>query len=140
MQIEMALNTLQSKSECEELQFWGKINGLKNDYYIAVAIRYRDMFEFPVKTFYWALGTDFEFKEMPSLNLQHNDVIDADNAYFMGEPAKMLVQVNKPGDGEGEEEAKEEVDDEEGQEAKAAASDETEEEEIKVPQRDLTGK
>ena len=67
MQIEMALNTLQAKQECEELQFWGKINGLKNDYYIAVAIKYRDMFEFPVKTFFWALSTDFEFKEMPSL-------------------------------------------------------------------------
>lgn len=98
------------------------------------------MFEFPVKTFYWALSTDFDFKEMPSLTTQHNEVINADNSYFVGEPAKMLVQVNKPGDGEGEEEAKEELDEEDGQEAKAAASDETEEEEIKVPQRDLTGK
>ena len=68
MQIEMALNTLQSKSDFEELVFWGKIIGLKNDYFIAMAIRYRDMFEFPVKTFFWALSTDYVFREMPTLS------------------------------------------------------------------------
>ena len=67
MQVEGALNTLYSKSDDEELMFWGKINGIKNDYFIAMAVMYRDMYEFPVKKFYWALSSDFTFKEMPSL-------------------------------------------------------------------------
>ena len=76
MQLEMALMTLQAKNDCEELQFWGKIEGLNNDYYIAMATRYTGMYEFPVKTFYWALSTDFVFKEMPDLTKQHDDLID----------------------------------------------------------------
>ena len=38
MQIEMGLNTLQCKIENEELTFWGKIEGIKNDYYIAMGL------------------------------------------------------------------------------------------------------
>ena len=76
MQLEGALNTLQTKNDDEELTFWGKINGIKNDYYIAMAIQYRDMYEFPVKKFYWALSSDFTFREMPSLTEQHDTVIN----------------------------------------------------------------
>jgi len=67
MQLEMALMTLQEKNDCEELVFWGKVTGMKNDYYIAMGLRYTDMYEFPVKTFYWALSSEFVFKEMPAI-------------------------------------------------------------------------
>ena len=67
MQLEMALNTLQASIETDELVFWGKIEGIKNDYYIAMGLQFRNMYEFPVKTFYWALSGEFIFKEMPSL-------------------------------------------------------------------------
>jgi len=59
MQLDMSLNTLQSRINAEELMFWGKINGIKNDYYIAVAVTYSNNYEFPHKTFYWALSDDF---------------------------------------------------------------------------------
>jgi len=67
MQLEMALMSLNERAECEELTFWGKINGLKNDYYIAMALKYTDMYEFPVKTFFWALSGEYVFKEMPQI-------------------------------------------------------------------------
>ena len=135
MQLEGALNTLQTKNEDEELTFWGKITGIKNDYYIAMAIAYRDMYEFPVKKFYWAQSSDFTFKEMPSLTEQHDAVINTDNTYFLGEPGKMLVSSKKEGE---EEEGKEEAAAEEGEEGeegkvKEKDSDISEEEEIKVP-------
>ena len=98
MQLEMALMTLNEKIECEELMFWGKINGMKNDYYIAMAMVYTNMYEFPVKTFYWALSNEFVFKEMPQITTQHDSIIDADVAYFMGEPEKLLGK--KEGDGD----------------------------------------
>jgi len=50
--------------------FWGKITGIKNDYYIAVVITYSNNYEFPHKTFYWALGDEFQFREMPTLSEQ----------------------------------------------------------------------
>lgn len=40
IQLEMALHELQSKINAEELMFWGKINGLEKDYYIAVSLQY----------------------------------------------------------------------------------------------------
>ena len=115
MQLEMALANLQEKVSSDELMFWGKINGMTNDYYIAVAMQYQGQYEFPSKTFYWALSTDFVFKEMPALTDQHNEAIDGDASYFIGEPNKNLLA---KGDGEEEnaEEAPVEEELEEGEE------------------------
>ena len=52
----------------EELLFWGKFIGTKNDYYIAVGLNYANHYEFPEKVFFWALSTDFVFKPFPALN------------------------------------------------------------------------
>ena len=132
--------------QADEVMFWGKINGINADYYIAVAVTFKSMYEFPQKTFYWTLSStpDFKFKEMPGLGLPTNEqdcFIDACTSYFMGEPNKLLNQ--KEGEGEGDDPVEEPpVEDEEGEdgegEKKAKDSDESEEEEIKVPKRNLT--
>ena len=102
MQIEMALNTLQARIETEELVFWGKIEGIKNDYYIAMGLQFRNMYEFPVKTFFWALSGEFIFREMPDMTEQHDALIDSDCNYFQGTPTTVLS--GKKGEGEDEEE------------------------------------
>ena len=38
----------------EELMFWGRVEGLKNDYYICIGVTYTNKYEFPEKRFYWA--------------------------------------------------------------------------------------
>ena len=103
MQLEMALNTLQASIETDELVFWGKIEGIKNDYYIAMGLHFRNMYEFPVKTFFWALSGEFIFKEMPSLTGQHDAQIDVDASYFMGTPAAVLSGKKDGEEGEAEE-------------------------------------
>ena len=125
--------------------FWGKVTGLNADYYIALAVTFKGMYEFPQKQFYWTLSTaaDLKFKEMPGLGLpmpEQDAFIDSCASYFLGEPNKLLNQ--KEG-AEEEEAAQEEppVEEEEGEEgAEKAAKDsqESEEEEIKVPKRNLT--
>ena len=90
MQIEMALNTLQGRIDTEELVFWGKVNGIKADYYIAMGLKFTDMYEFPVKSFYWALSGEFIFKEMPDLTEQHDYEIDINTSFFQGTPALVL--------------------------------------------------
>lgn len=142
MQIELALNTLLAKTETEELCFWGKVEGIKQDYYIAMGLQFTNMYEFPVKTFFWALSGEFIFREMPDLTEQHDRIIDADSSYFQGTPSAVLLGKKSEGDEE-EEDAKQEANDEEEDENKANQaknSDETSEEEIKVPTRPLTGK
>lgn len=140
MQLELALTELQHRINADELVFWGKVNGVNNDYYIAVGVTYKDMYEFPNKTFYWTLGTNFDFREMPSLTEQHDEVINNDQTYFLGEPNKVIVSTKPDGDDDDEEAAAEQDDEDEEGETKHKDSDESEEEEIKVPKRDLTGK
>ena len=144
MQIEMALNTLQGRIETEELCFWGKINGIKNDYYIAMGLKFTDMYEFPVKSFFWALSGEFIFREMPDLTEQHDAKIDMDTAFFQGTPNQVLGKPAGEGDdddnaaaaagGDGSAAGSQDGD------AAAKNSDDSSEEEVKVPTRDLTGK
>jgi radial spoke head protein 9 len=75
---------------------------------------------------------------MPDLNEQHKDAVDRDDNLFMGDPRKVLVNVeNKEGDEEEGEGAAEEEEGEEGEEKKDNQSDKTEEEEIQVPPKNL---
>jgi hypothetical protein len=73
-QLELGLQQLLNKrsddapSDFEELLFWGKFIGTKNDYYVAVGYNYSMRYEFPEKVFFWALSTDFVFKPFPALN------------------------------------------------------------------------
>ena len=100
------------------------------------------MYEFPVKTFYWALSGEFIFREMPDMTEQHDKLIDADCSYFQGTPAATLSG-KKEGDEDDAEDAKQEEEpgsDDGDKEAKAKDSNETSEEEVKVPTRPLTGK
>lgn len=75
------------------------VPGINSDYYIAVGYIYSGMYEFPVKKFFWALSKDFEFTEMPELNDQHKNAVNYANAYFEGNPKKVLVKVKKEGEG-----------------------------------------
>lgn len=136
---------MRASVQADEVLFWGKVTGISADYYLAVAVTFRSMYEFPLKTFYWTLSTtpDFKFKEMPGLGLptvEQDRFIDAAASYFLGEPNKLLNA--KEGDAEepAEEAPKdeEEGEGEDGAAKKAKDSDESEEEEIKVPKRNLT--
>ena len=105
MQLEMALHNLHADLSHDELLFWGKITGIKSDYYIALGITYQGQFEFPLKRFYWCLSGEFSFREMPDLNDQHKEFIDRETSFFIGEPYRKLKQ---PVEGEENQENKEE--------------------------------
>jgi hypothetical protein len=53
-------------TDFEELMFWGRIEGMKSDYYVCMGVTFTDKFEFPEKRFYWASSTDFKFCPFPS--------------------------------------------------------------------------
>lgn len=68
-----------------------------------MGMQFKDCYEFPTKSFYWALSTDFEFKDMPGLNRQYDQKINSDNSYFVGEPARKIVSAKPEGIDEVEE-------------------------------------
>lgn len=97
-QIEMALNQLlntANASDFDELLFWGKVSGVKADYYVAMGVCYNDRFEFPEKKFYWcSSANNMCFEAFPLLNDQHRDRYDAfATQLFTGEPMKVLHKV-----------------------------------------------
>ena len=75
--------------------FWGKISGVKNDYYVAMGITYTDKYEFPEKRFFWALSTDYHFQPFPAKNDQHEEKgsYDSFSGMFEGKPNQILVKV-----------------------------------------------
>jgi len=97
MQLEMSLGQLRCSIEADEVMFWGKVTGVSADYYIALAVTFQGMYEFPTKQFFWTLSTtpDLKFKEMPGLGLptpEQDKFIDSCASYFLGEPMKLLNQ------------------------------------------------
>ena len=54
------MNTAKA-NDFDELLFWGKVNGIDSDYYIALGICFSERYEFPEKKFYWCCTTEMTF-------------------------------------------------------------------------------
>lgn len=79
----------------EELLFWGRIEGIKQDYYLCLGITYTNKYEFPEKRFYWASAADFKFKSFQAINDQHYAEFDSIKGMFSGEPSQVLIRVEQ---------------------------------------------
>lgn len=53
MKLELSLLKMSEKEKFDQILFWGKIEGIAKDYYIAVALKFKEQFEFPTKKFFW---------------------------------------------------------------------------------------
>jgi len=130
---------LNNAIECDELLFWGRIQGLKSDYLLAVAVFYEGKYEFPVKKFYWASNQDFKFEELPETLEQHNDHINKYNDFFSGDHTKILENLETPaGEGEGDEAKDPEPEEGEGGDNANDLDTESDDDEVKVPPKNLT--
>jgi len=69
-----------SETDFEELLFWGRISGLKGDYYIAMGVTFSHQYEFPTKTFYFAESKDFVFRKFREMNSHWKDLYDKFNS------------------------------------------------------------
>lgn len=101
----IALPALLEHEKLSNLLFWGRIRGLKGDYYIALGLKFEDEFEFPAKKFYWSLD-NFVFHELPPLVTVHADKLEGIRGMFEGTPDKKVWEK-----GEEEEEEKKDDDD-----------------------------
>jgi len=91
-------------TDFDELLFWGRVSGLKADYYIAMGICYKDRYEFPEKKFYWCSSTNqaskvnaeltvnaFTFVPFEALNDQHKGEYNArSQSMFTGDAFTIL--------------------------------------------------
>ena len=110
-QLEMALNQLLNNStaaDFDELLFWGRVEGVKQDYYVAVAYCYNDRYEFPEKKFYWCNAennmTVKAFPVLHGMHREHNDNFAAKP--FSGVPGLLHVKLVDPAEEAKKEEEK----------------------------------
>lgn len=109
--LEIALNDLHLDIKSDEMWFWGKIVGVEKDYYIAVAVFFREHYLFPRKKFYFCSSSNFVFSELPELKDHHFKDFVKYNTYFIGNPDIILESyINEEEEGDlDEEEEKEDV-------------------------------
>ena len=80
-------------TEAEEVLFWGKITGTKNDYYVALLVNYKGNYEFPKKVFYYTNSVQWVFTPLPNILKQHiQDNEDTHFNQFTGEPGEVIKQ------------------------------------------------
>ncbi len=136
MQLELALTALTNQVNCDEVLFWGKITGQKEDYYIAMCIWFKEKYEFPDKQFYWATTKAFKFNQIPDPLEQHNNFAEMSTP-FIGDPKFIIQLLEKPKD-EDEQNNAAPGGDEAAEEAKDDLADSSSDDEIKVPPKNFT--
>jgi radial spoke head protein 9 len=96
--LEIALNNLLIDTKPNEMWFWGKILGVDKDYYIALAIYFRDQPLFPKKKFYFCSNSNFIFSQLPEIYDHHIKDFEKFNTYFVGNP-DIILETYKNTDG-----------------------------------------
>ena len=97
MKLNFALLKIYENEGVESVYFWGKIEGIKSDYFIAVTYQKKGVFEFPTKRFFWS-DNEFNFQEMPPFNLEYKEKVNTFNKQlFSGQASKLLIQVEGEG-------------------------------------------
>lgn len=112
LKLEIALNELHMDLKSDEMWFWGKITGVEKDYYIALAIFFREHYLFPKKKFYFCNSSNFVFSELPEIYEHHLKEFGKFNTYFIGNPDIILESFENLEDEQNqflEEEEKEDV-------------------------------
>jgi len=88
--LEIALNNLHLNIKSDEMLFWGKIIGIEKDYYVAVAVFYKDYNLFPKKKFFFCNSSNYFFSELPEVMEYHLKDALKFNTYFIGNPDVIL--------------------------------------------------
>lgn len=78
--------------------FYIKSIGVVNDYYIAMAVHYLGVSDFPRKTFFWCSSSNWTFSSLPQPFTHLKHVYDKVQVYFSGEFDKVVISANGKSD------------------------------------------
>lgn len=94
IKLEIGLQEICESKKYDQILFWGRIRGLKSNYYIAMAIKFHGQYEFPAKKFFFATE-NFVFKDLPQIIAQFKTRIEDFNTEFEGNPEKIIWEMEK---------------------------------------------
>ena len=98
LNLSLALQKLQLDFNFEELLFWGKVSGVVNDYYVAVALQYVGIPDFPRKHFYWCSSANWTFATLPQAHPHLKHILDKVQVFFSGEFDRVVIDGNGKSD------------------------------------------
>lgn len=87
--LKIGLKELEDRSKFDQLLFWGKIKCLTGNYFIAMALKFKNEYEFPSKAFFYA-KSDFIFRPLPPIIKQFREKVEDFNEPFKGDPEALL--------------------------------------------------
>ncbi|KAF4716303.1 Radial spoke head protein 9, partial [Perkinsus olseni] len=88
--IRAGLDQLKCDAKFDKVYFWGRIAGIKGNYYIAYGLRSCSD-AFPKKEFYFSTSTASDFVELPELVESEEDIVKSlvdQTQPFIGVPSK----------------------------------------------------
>lgn len=89
MDLKLALTIFKANHNFDEIQFWGRVRGLYNDYYIIIGVKNVRNSPFPVRDFFWAYE-NFKFAPLNKPTVESLGFLQGVNSYFSGEHNKVL--------------------------------------------------
>ena len=95
MDLKLALNTFRANNNFDQIQLWGRIRGLYNDYYIIIGVKNVRNNPFPTREFFWAYD-DFKFAPLNEPSVSSLGYLNGLNTYFTGEHNKVLKASESP--------------------------------------------
>ncbi|KAF4737245.1 Radial spoke head protein 9, partial [Perkinsus olseni] len=103
--IRAGLDQLKCDAKFDKVYFWGRIAGIKGNYYIAYGLRSCSD-AFPKKEFYFSTSTASDFVELPELVESEEDIVKSlvdQTQPFIGVPSKLVATEKLPKGAEDEE-------------------------------------
>ena len=94
IKLDIGLQEICDNNKYDQVLFWGRIRGLKSNYYIAMAIKFHGQYEFPAKKFFYSTE-NFVFKELPQIIAQFKTRIEYFNSELEGNPEKIIWEIEK---------------------------------------------
>lgn len=91
MKLKLALLSHRERHSPDRVEFWGRIKGFSNDYYIMVSTYEKRNLAFPERKFFWS-NDSFKFAPLPEPSADDKQTLSTMNGYFTGEHDKILKE------------------------------------------------
>ncbi|CAD8126831.1 unnamed protein product [Paramecium sonneborni] len=94
MRLQLAILKIQEHYVFDEVLFWGRVEGIEKDYYIALGIQYRGQYEFPLKKFFWS-SNNYHFAELPKYNEEFAQRAETLRESFTGQHEHIVFRTDE---------------------------------------------
>lgn len=87
--LQLSVHALNENENFDCINFWGRIKGVENDFYIVVGMRFKERINFPERHYFWCYN-DFFLSPLKDVSPENCQWLATLNCYFSGQHDKIL--------------------------------------------------